>query len=473
MNIKKILTGLCSGLTLAATVFSTSSFAGIPYDMKNPDMDCMWFNDPTLDIPVDQKPLYWYEKGVRQGTYDDPNGVMGDGTVRGREIFDARSNAWYWLDSVYEGAKATNKEVWMPYIYQDEADWMNDEARLNEIAAESDKASGTIGMADCVIRQIKAHGTREGGKWVRYDKDGKMIKGWYTEDGSINPEQTGNTYFYDQQTGLMAKGDVTIGGVKYHFDEVTGVCDSSESSKAFDVIKNSPGNYAIEAVVDLSGYGNGYHAKLAISNGGAATFSWGIQYDVNSGQDHARGKCALMVESATPAAQSYFWPQNLIVGTSDAAASDVKLMLSVDGKTGTAYCYLGDQLVGQYTNPGLIVSDPVNVQIKTEGAADDGSAVVAKFKNVKIKYPYYTKSRIMYKGIPWYGSFNDGIGVFESHYDPAVGTDAYGNPDGYEMSWITGTNSTRDWDVPSGVQTYITYTRGFEACPFADGYIEY
>ena len=39
---------------------------------------------------------YWYENGVKQGT-----------TGRGKEIYDASSDAWYWLDNVQQGAKAT------------------------------------------------------------------------------------------------------------------------------------------------------------------------------------------------------------------------------------------------------------------------------------------------------------------------------------------------------------------------------
>ena len=49
-----------------------------------PGLDCAW--------NVVGGKSYWYENGVKQGTYDDPNGVMGDGTVRGREIYDAASN---------------------------------------------------------------------------------------------------------------------------------------------------------------------------------------------------------------------------------------------------------------------------------------------------------------------------------------------------------------------------------------------
>ena len=63
----------------------------------------------------------WYENGVKQGT-----------TGRGKEIYDSGSNAWYWLDANQGGAKAVNKDV-----YQES----------------------------------------NGGKWVRYDANGHMVKG--------------------------------------------------------------------------------------------------------------------------------------------------------------------------------------------------------------------------------------------------------------------------------------------------------
>lgn len=156
---------------------------------------------------------YWYEDGIKQGTYSDPKGVIGDGTIRGREIFDPSTNGWYWLDAKYDGAKATSKEVWMPYIYQDEKDW--DDEKIESVA----KLSGN--MANQVTDFIK----QGYGKWVRYDENGKMYKGWYTvegKDASIYPSQSGNTYYYDPQTGLMAKGEVTIDGTIYTFDTITG-----------------------------------------------------------------------------------------------------------------------------------------------------------------------------------------------------------------------------------------------------------
>lgn len=113
--------------------------------------DCAWYTK--------NGGKYWYEKGVRQGTEG-----------RGKEIFDSASNAWYWLDAVDAGKMAVNKDV-----YQESS----------------------------------------GGKWVRYDANGRMVKGWNTKDGK--------RYYFDEVTGAMAKGIVRIDGTDYSFDEVTGV----------------------------------------------------------------------------------------------------------------------------------------------------------------------------------------------------------------------------------------------------------
>ena len=117
--------------------------------------------------------LYWYESGVRQGTEG-----------RGKEIYDAGSDAWYWLDAVDNGKKAVSKDV-----YQES--WAG---------AYADREDGT-------------------GKWVRYDENGKMIKGWN--------ENAAGKYYFDLETGAMAKGIATIDGVMYKFDETTGVLKES------------------------------------------------------------------------------------------------------------------------------------------------------------------------------------------------------------------------------------------------------
>ena len=104
---------------------------------------------------------YWYEGGKRQGLEG-----------RGKEIYDPASDAWYWLDSDAQGKMAVNKDVYQPYTIQ---------------------------------------GQDETGKWVRYDADGHMVKGW--------DRQNENTYYFDQTTGAMAKGVAKIDGVSYYFNE--------------------------------------------------------------------------------------------------------------------------------------------------------------------------------------------------------------------------------------------------------------
>ena len=168
---------------------------------------------------TDNGKKYWYEDSHRQGTEDDPKCVSGDGTKRGREIYDSKTGSWYWLDSNNEGAAAVSKEVWIPYIYQDEDDWKSDAEKLNQIAAESDPTVETF---------IKEAILTEAGKWVRYNEKGEMMKGWVTIDeesglASVYPTQIGNKYYYDNKTGAMVKGHVVINGVSYHFDEMTGV----------------------------------------------------------------------------------------------------------------------------------------------------------------------------------------------------------------------------------------------------------
>ena len=55
-----------------------------------------------------------------------------------------------------------------------------------------------------------------------------MLKGWVTIQGALAekyPKQAGNTYYYDTQTGLMARGWITIDGTQHFFNEITGVLE--------------------------------------------------------------------------------------------------------------------------------------------------------------------------------------------------------------------------------------------------------
>ncbi len=167
---------------------------------------------------------YWYENGVRQGTASDSKCFSYDGTLRGREIYDPNSDGWYWLDVNADGAKAVGKEVFMPYIYQNEKDWGEDEINSNAAASGAD-ADGNYEHAE-LSEQVKNAIHNKSGKWVRYDNNGKMLKGWVKIEGelaNLYPDQAGNVYYYDRKTGLMAKGMTVIGGTTYYFDEITGV----------------------------------------------------------------------------------------------------------------------------------------------------------------------------------------------------------------------------------------------------------
>lgn len=119
----------------------------------------------------------------------------GGSLARSKEIYDPESNAWYWIDS--DGTMAHDKDVYL---------------RSN------------------------------GGKWVRYDSNGHMIKGedfrygvWYNFDFTTGAMSKGMTYlsngnkwvYYDMVTGKMAHGEAYLNFDKEHsgwylFDNITG-----------------------------------------------------------------------------------------------------------------------------------------------------------------------------------------------------------------------------------------------------------
>ena len=131
---------------------------------------CFWIHSDDKD--------FWYEGWQRQG-WDPANEAY-----RGKEVYDPASDAWYWLDNVQHGAKAVSKDVYQESLSGNWGDYIGEDGQFY-------------------------------GKWVRYDANGHMIKGWQTTDAG--------TYFFDYIYGTMAKGEVELDGNIYHFDEVTGV----------------------------------------------------------------------------------------------------------------------------------------------------------------------------------------------------------------------------------------------------------
>lgn len=170
-------------MALGAVLFSMSiGVLGLCASVAQADAE-------TTQVPaVSAESKNGWDQG-RQHYYE--NGEM----VRSREIYDRQDGNWYWIDG--DGTVARNKDVYL---------------RSN------------------------------GGKWVRYDANGHMIKGedyryggWYYFDRHTGamanmtfvPSNGGKWVYYDWITGKMAYGERLVNYDAahtgwYHFDEHTG-----------------------------------------------------------------------------------------------------------------------------------------------------------------------------------------------------------------------------------------------------------
>ena len=159
---------------------------------------------------------YWVTKNG-QKYWRDSDGSL----ARSKEIYDPESNAWYWIDS--DGTMAHDKDVYL---------------RSN------------------------------GGKWVRYDSNGHMVKG---ED-----YRYGGWYYFDVTTGAMAKGISYVpsnGGKEVCYDRVTGKMLYGEQYVDYD--RKIAGWYLFDRNTGAMTYGDIYLR----SNGG----KW-VRYDRSSGK---------------------------------------------------------------------------------------------------------------------------------------------------------------------------------------------
>ena len=159
---------------------------------------------------------HWVTKNG-QKYWQDSDGSL----ARSKEIYDPESNAWYWIDS--DGTMAHDKDVYL---------------RSN------------------------------GGKWVRYDSNGHMVKG---ED-----YRYGGWYYFDVTTGAMAKGIGYVpsnGGKKVCYDWVTGKMLYGEQYVDYD--RKIAGWYLFDGKTGAMTYGDVYLR----SNGG----KW-VRYGRSSGK---------------------------------------------------------------------------------------------------------------------------------------------------------------------------------------------
>lgn len=156
-----------------------------------------------------------------------------------------------------------------------------------------------------------------------------------------------------------------------------GNTTGTDTSAGTATIANTASEYTIEADMNLSGSGSGYHAKLVACTATSAV-SFGIQYD-----QHARapytGKAWFMIENVThnnAGGQQYLWVQEA------ARNKTYHVMLAVK-KDGTCNCYINGKLVKTVTNKKLAKT---TVYLRVEGSARlNGDSVNAVFSNIKLK----------------------------------------------------------------------------------------
>ena len=145
--------------------------------------------------------------------------------ARDKQFYDPSGDAWYWADA--DGSIARDKDVFVP-------------------ASNDDRTRG---------------------KWVRYDADGRMVKG---ED-----YRYGGWYFFDPVTGEMAKGVRWVpssGGKWVYYDVVTGQMAHGEAHLSYDA--EHTGWYYFDDVTGAMCHGT----TFVRSNGG----KW-VYYDIHTG----------------------------------------------------------------------------------------------------------------------------------------------------------------------------------------------
>lgn len=259
-----VLTATCTLVVFASCKYSyavkaaeTDTEIEAPDDVESPHKEnavynpndghyTFYFAGANGWYPAGDK-MTWWEKGYKMGCdYEDPN-------YRGKEIYDPASDAWYWLDNVQEGAMATSKDV---------------------------------------FQESKADDEGHIGKWVRYDANGHMVKGWDTNDKG--------TYYFDLTYGTMYKGTHEINGKIYVFDTITGILVSESDA----VIATSPDGHKTYYV---EGYDMCWEKDVNGNN--MYWYEKGYRQGVDLDNPKYRGK-----EIYDPATGAWYWLDNVNEG---------------------------------------------------------------------------------------------------------------------------------------------------------------
>ena len=257
---------------------------------------------------------YWFDSGVM---------------ARSKEIFDPGSDAWYWLDA--DGTMAHDKDV-----YQHS----------------------------------------NGGKWVRYDANGHMIKGeqYSTKAGHVG------WYYFDPITGAMAKGMRYVpsnGGKWVYYDWITGIMAHGEQFVNYD--GNHTGWYLFDQVT-----GAMYHGDTYIrSNGG----KW-VRYDRVTGKmvkglHHQDGSYYYFDQTTGAMAHSRVWvPEWNAYATFDSVTGRLVNNNSNSGNTGGNTGGTGRNIRGQWCK---------SREQGTQKLDGDGTPIVCECRNGNKRPHWYAR----------------------------------------------------------------------------------
>ena len=159
---------------------------------------------PDLDgwVTVDGQ-TYWYDQGIR---------------AEGKAIYDTSVQAWRWIDP--DGTIARSKDAYVP---SNGGKWIRLDANGIMVKGEDCRNGGWYYFDPVTGAMTKGVVYLNGGKWVYYDVvTGKMAHG----EAFLNydPDHTG-WYLFDQYTGAMYHGDTFVrssGGKWVRYDRTTG-----------------------------------------------------------------------------------------------------------------------------------------------------------------------------------------------------------------------------------------------------------
>ncbi|WP_288268353.1 GH25 family lysozyme [uncultured Bifidobacterium sp.] len=141
-----------------------------------------------------------------------------DGTyARGKEIYDPSTNAWYWIDA--DGTMARNKDV---YLRSNGGKWVRYDGNGHMVKGEDCRYGGWYNFDPVTGAMSKGltYVNSNGGKWVYYDgTTGKMSYG----EKYLNAEESSvGWYYFDPATGKRVTGDVYLrsnGGKWVRYDQ--------------------------------------------------------------------------------------------------------------------------------------------------------------------------------------------------------------------------------------------------------------